>query len=118
MHMFAPQEAADQPHCFSSQQPSVPCGQPRQLLRCRSTITVAEFERLSASLLERMEQTLARALASAGVSASDIHTVERVGGASRTPAIVETIKRVFCLEKDPKRLATEHMYTSGLQFHS
>lgn len=53
----------------------------------------------------RVESVLHRAMMNADMRVEDIDVVERVGGASRTPAIVDAIKRVFRLDKEPKRSA-------------
>lgn len=75
----------------------VPTAAPTFSARCSSSISRDEFERLAAGLLAGVERTLKDALRKACLRAEDIDTVERVGGASRTPAIAKAITNVFGL---------------------
>ncbi|MDH5719611.1 MAG: molecular chaperone DnaK [Spirochaetia bacterium] len=65
---------------------------PRHL---NSTLTRAKFNQLTSSLVERTENPCKKALADAGVSASDVHEVILVGGSTRIPAVREKVKEIF-----------------------
>jgi len=54
-----------------------------------------EFEELIAPLLERVTKPLESALAQAGLTKDDIHSVEVVGGSSRVPALKERVAAFF-----------------------
>lgn len=53
------------------------------------------FEELSGSLLNRVEDVLTYLQQSCKLSASDIYSVEIVGGSSRIPAVKNLVKKVF-----------------------
>lgn len=59
------------------------------------------FQELAAPLLARFKEPLEAALAQSGLAASDVSSVEVVGGASRMPSLLETIAEVF--GKSPSR---------------
>lgn len=65
------------------------------------TLSRAQFERLSASLIERTKSPCLKALSDAKLSASDIDDVLLVGGMSRMPAVQETVKSIF--GKEPNK---------------
>ncbi|CAO1630547.1 unnamed protein product [Sympodiomycopsis kandeliae] len=54
-----------------------------------------EFEALIAPLLEKVVTPLESALAQAGLSKDEIHSVEMVGGSSRVPALKERVSAFF-----------------------
>ncbi|MCO5578534.1 hypothetical protein L7F22_032377 [Adiantum nelumboides] len=54
-----------------------------------------EFEALVAPLLERVTVPLEQALAQAGLTKEQIHSVEMVGGSSRVPALKERVSEFF-----------------------
>ena len=58
------------------------------------TVTRAEFEAVSAGLLERTGQLTARVLADASLTWADIDGVLPVGGATRMPMVGEWIERM------------------------
>ncbi len=62
-------------------------------------LTRAKLEALVADLLQRTVKPCAAALKDAGVSASEIDEVVLVGGMTRMPKVVETVKEFF--GKDP-----------------
>ena len=62
-------------------------------LHFEATLTRAEFDRLTADLVERTMVPTKKALADAGLSASDIDKVLLVGGSTRIPAVQEAVKR-------------------------
>ena len=62
-------------------------------LHFEATLTRAEFDRLTADLVERTMVPTRKALADAGLSVSDIDKVLLVGGSTRIPAVQEAVKR-------------------------
>jgi len=65
------------------------------------TLTRAEFEKLIHDLVEGTVQPCQQALADAGLTPDKIGEVILVGGATRTPLVQETVKRVF--GKEPSK---------------
>jgi molecular chaperone DnaK len=61
----------------------------------QNKITRAWVEQLTRDLLDRLEQPCRRALADAGLAASDLEEVLLVGGMTRWPAVPETVERLF-----------------------
>jgi len=59
------------------------------------TITRADLEKMVSSLIERTKEPMKKALADAGVSASDIDEVILVGGMTRMPKVREVVKDFF-----------------------
>jgi molecular chaperone DnaK len=64
-------------------------------------LTRSTFEQLTEDLAERVIEPCRAALKDAGCSASDIHEVILVGGATRMPKIQEIVKEVF--QRDPHK---------------
>ena len=58
------------------------------------TITRAQFEQLTADLLERTKKPFNDVIAEAGVKVSDIAHVVLVGGSTRMPAVTELVKQL------------------------
>lgn len=56
-------------------------------------LTKAKFDQLTSSLVESTLTPLRQALKDAGLSAKDINKVILVGGSTRTPAVVEAVKK-------------------------
>lgn len=73
---------------FISSGPSGPQHINQKLLR-------SQFESLTGPLVQRTVGPCKKALADAGVKASDINEVILVGGMTRMPRVVETVKTVF-----------------------
>lgn len=67
----------------------------------RGFIKRDEFEQISLPILERVKRPLEKALAEAGLTVDDIHTVEVVGSGSRIPAVFKILTEFF--GKDPRR---------------
>ncbi|THU45311.1 hypothetical protein C4D60_Mb02t16500 [Musa balbisiana] len=67
----------------------------------RGFIKREEFEQISAPILERVKRPLEKALAEAGLSVENIHSVEVVGSCSRVPAIIRILTEFF--RKEPRR---------------
>ncbi len=64
-----------------------------------ATLTRAEFDRITADLVERTMVPTKKALADAGLSISQIDKVLLVGGSTRIPAVQEAVKKL--IGKDP-----------------
>ena len=56
------------------------------------TISRAQFNQMTADLVERTLKPVRQAMADAGVTASDLHKVLLVGGSTRIPAVQEAVK--------------------------
>ena len=64
------------------------------------TLTRAKFEELIHDLVESTAEPVNKALADAGISASDLKKVLLVGGSTRVPAVQEVVKRITGKEPD------------------
>ncbi|KAI9507760.1 heat shock protein 70 [Russula earlei] len=73
---------------FISSGPSGPQHINQKLLR-------SQFESLTAPLVQRTVEPCKKALADAGIKPSDINEVILVGGMTRMPRVVETVKTIF-----------------------
>ena len=62
-------------------------------LHLEDTLTRAEFDRITADLVERSMVPTKKALADAGLSVSQIDKVLLVGGSTRIPAVQEAVKK-------------------------
>ena len=58
------------------------------------TITRAQFQQLTAGLLERCKKPFQAVLKDAGIPISQIHSVVLVGGSTRMPAVVDLVKEL------------------------
>jgi molecular chaperone DnaK len=65
------------------------------------TLSRAKYEQMVDDLVQRTVRPCEQALSDAGVSPSDIHEVVMVGGMTRMPKVVETVKKFF--GKDPHK---------------
>ncbi len=70
-------------------------------LHFEATLTRAQFEQMTKSLVERTVKPVRQALADSGLTKNDIHQVLLVGGSTRIPAIQEVIRQE--LGKEPNR---------------
>ena len=68
---------------------------PKHLVK---TLTRAQFEQLCHDIIQRCIEPVNKALADAGLSASDINDVILVGGSTRIPAIQDLVKKLFSQE--------------------
>ena len=68
-------------------------------LHFEATLTRAEFDKITADLVERSMVPTKKALADAGLSVSQIDKVLLVGGSTRIPAVQEAVKKF--IGKDP-----------------
>ena len=57
-------------------------------------LTRADFQRMTADLLERTKGPFQQAIRDAGVNVGDIHHVVLVGGSTRMPAVVDVVKEL------------------------
>ncbi len=64
-----------------------------------ATLTRAEFDKITADLVDRAMQPTKKALADAGISINEIDKVLLVGGSTRIPAVQEAVKKF--IGKDP-----------------
>lgn len=67
----------------------------------RGHIKRDEFEEISAPILERVKKPLEKALADAGLTIENIHSVEVVGSGSRVPAMIKILTEFF--KTEPRR---------------
>ena len=58
------------------------------------TLTRAEFQKMTADLLERTKAPFNQVVKDAGVKVSDIHHVVLVGGSTRMPAVTDLVKEL------------------------
>ncbi|MFW6139361.1 MAG: molecular chaperone DnaK [Spirochaetota bacterium] len=65
------------------------------------TLTRAKYESLVEDLIGSTKGPCEAALKDAGLTANDINEVILVGGATRTPAVIEMVKKIF--KKDPNK---------------
>ena len=63
-------------------------------LHLEMDVTRAEFDRMTADLVERTEGPVMQALNDAGIAASELGQVLLVGGSTRIPAVQEHVKRL------------------------
>ncbi|WP_148573684.1 molecular chaperone DnaK [Nocardioides caldifontis] len=63
-------------------------------LHFEERISRAEFQRLTADLLERTKQPFRQVIKDAGISVSDIHHVVLVGGSTRMPAVADVVREL------------------------
>ena len=61
----------------------------------QKSLTRAKFEQMTDDLLERTKEPCRKALADAGVDASQIDEVLLVGGSTRMPKVMQTVKEIF-----------------------
>ncbi len=67
----------------------------------QTTLTRAQLEDLIRDTVEKTKAPCQEALKIAGISVSDIDEVLLVGGQTRTPMVIQTVKEIF--GKDPRR---------------
>ena len=70
-------------------------------LHLEKTLSRAQFDDMTSSLVERTMVPLRQALKDAGVTANDLHQILLVGGSTRIPAVAESIKKE--LGKEPSK---------------
>ena len=82
----------------------------------------SKFESLVSPLVSRTVDPCKRALADAGVKASEVDEVILVGGMTRMPCIVETVKQIFSREPSGLRVLNDtrthpHRFSCGCSPH-
>jgi molecular chaperone DnaK len=70
-------------------------------LHLDETLTRAQFEQMTADLLERCKVPFEQAIKDAGVSKGDIHHVILVGGSTRMPAVQDLVRQLT--DRDPHK---------------
>ena len=70
-------------------------------LHLEKTLSRAQFDDMTSSLVERTMVPLRQALKDASVTANDLHQILLVGGSTRIPAVAEAIKKE--LGKEPSK---------------
>ena len=70
-------------------------------LHLEKTLSRAQFDDMTSSLVERTMAPLRQALKDAGVTANDLHQILLVGGSTRIPAVADAIKKE--LGKEPSK---------------
>src|SRR5699024_11195313 len=70
-------------------------------LHLEMTLTRAKFDELTSDLVERTKQPVRRDLQDAGLSQSEVDQVILVGGSTRIPAVVDTVRKET--GKDPNK---------------
>lgn len=63
-----------------------------------STLTRAKFNEMTADLVEKTMGPVRQAMADSGLKNSDINKVLMVGGSSRTPSVIEAVKKYMGME--------------------
>ncbi|HET6909179.1 MAG TPA: molecular chaperone DnaK [Mycobacteriales bacterium] len=63
-------------------------------LHLEVNLSRAEFQRMTADLLERCKGPFQQAVKDAGIAVADIHHVVLVGGSTRMPAVVDVVKEL------------------------
>ena len=61
----------------------------------QKSLTRAQFEQMTDDLFEATKEPCKKAIADAGISASDIDEILLVGGSSRMPKVQEIVKQIF-----------------------
>jgi len=61
----------------------------------QKTLTRAKFEQMTEDLLERTKEPCRKAIADAGITADKIDEVLLVGGSTRMPKVMQTVKEIF-----------------------
>src|SRR5699024_8501013 len=74
-------------------------------LHLEMTLTRAKFDELTSDLVERTKQPVRRALQDAGLSQSEVDQVILVGGSTRIPAVVDTVRKET--GKEPNKLVID-----------
>lgn len=107
MALLRLREAAEKAKCELSHQPQAEIRLPflsadRNGPKHLSTVlSRTRFERMIQAMLEHTEKLCRDALRDAGLSAEDVDEVVPVGGQTRTPAVMEMIRKVF--GREPNR---------------
>jgi len=82
-------------------------------LHLDETLTRAQFEKLTADLLERTKAPFAAVIKDAGISVKDIDHVVLVGGSTRMPAVTEVVKELLGGKEPNKGVNPDEVVANG-----
>ena len=88
-------KAAEACKCAFSERSEVTMACPIDGQTYEMTLTLTEYEKACAPLLEKLRRPIERSLRDAGVSLSDIDQIVLVGGATRLPVVRRFVTRLF-----------------------
>ena len=88
-------KAAEACKCAFSERSEVTMACPIDGQTHEMTLTLTEYEKACAPLLEKLRRPIERSLRDAGVSLSDIDQIVLVGGATRLPVVRRFVTRLF-----------------------
>ena len=88
-------KAAEAGKCAFSENDEVTISCTIQNQLCEMNITLSEYEKACAPLLEKLRRPIERRLRDAGVSLDDIDQIVLVGGATRLPIIRRFVSKLF-----------------------
>lgn len=88
-------KAAEAGKCAFSENDEVTISCTIQNQLCEMNITLSEYEKACAPLLEKLRRPIERSLRDAGVSLDDIDQIVLVGGATRLPIIRRFVSKLF-----------------------
>ena len=81
-------------------------------------LTRAQFERLTADLLERTKAPFQKVIADAGIKVSDIDHVVLVGGSTRMPAVTDVVKELTGGKEPNKGVNPDEVVAVGASLQS
>ncbi|UED88317.1 Hsp70 family protein [Streptomyces profundus] len=90
---------------------------PRGPLHLEETLTREEFETITRDLLARCRRPVEHAVADAGLALADIDRVILTGGAARTPAVGELVRRLTG-DREPYRGLIPEGVVTGAALHA
>ncbi|MFC6236288.1 molecular chaperone DnaK [Longivirga aurantiaca] len=82
-------------------------------LHLDETLTRAQFEKLTADLLDRTKAPFAAVIKDAGISVKDIDHVVLVGGSTRMPAVTEVVKELTAGQEPNKGVNPDEVVAIG-----
>lgn len=88
-------KAAEAGKCAFSENDEVTISCTIQNQLCEMKVTLSEYEKACAPLLEKLRRPIERSLRDAGVSLDDIDQIVLVGGATRLPIIRRFVSKLF-----------------------
>jgi len=100
-------EAAEKAKCELSAMPTTEinlpfiAADPSGPKHLQTTMTKADLEKIIAEIVERTKKPCEEAIKIAGIHSRDIDEVLLVGGQTRTPMVIQTVKDIF--GKEPRR---------------
>lgn len=82
------------------------------------TLTRSEFEKLIDPHMRRFKQLLEDTITASGLNADQIHCVEMIGDATRTPIVLEITKQVFKKPDTMRTLNSQECIAKGAALQS